>query len=75
MVAAIKIVPSLMGQQDRQQRQREGPATGQRREMRPDPVQREKIAFVDQGRLTQAKILHQQCARTGGSKDTHHQQT
>ena len=74
MVAAIKVVPSFMGQQDRQQRQREGPAAGQRRGMRPDPVQREKIAFVDQRRLTQAKILHEQRARAGGGKDTHHQQ-
>jgi hypothetical protein len=42
--------------------------------MRPDPVQWEKIAFVDQRRLAQAKVLHEQRTRAGGGKDAHHQQ-
>ena len=74
MVAAEKIVPRLVGQQNPQQRQREGPAAGQRRGMIPDPVQGEKITLVDQRRLAQAKILHEQRAGARGGEDTHHQQ-
>ena len=74
MVPAQKIVPRLVGQQNPQQRQREGPAAGQRRAMSPDPVQGEQIALVDQWWLAQAKILHEQGARARGGENTHHQQ-
>ena len=74
MAAAEEIVPRLVGQQNPQKRQRERPATGQRRGMIPDPVQREKIALVGQRWLVQAKVAHEQRARARGGEDTHHQQ-
>ena len=74
MVTTEEEVPRLVRQQDPQQREGKGPAAGQSAGMAPNPTQREEIPRIDQRRLSQAEILHEQGAGAGSGEHTHDQQ-